>query len=131
MVFTTNQTPIKRSDWKKVKDILKYCKCESYILNYGSSRTVCYFRETYKRWERSYGSRKEYAILTVQDNTLFQIFGKMQYRELFLGIYEFLQSDLEEEFIEIYEGDTMPYGSIWISSQYFPYRSRLQMQHHP
>lgn len=131
MVFTTNQTPFKRSDWKNVKNMMKFCKCEVYTLNFESGRTINYFNESCKRWESSSCIRKEYSIQTVQEDTLFQIFSKMQYRELFLGLHDFLQRDLEEEFMDTYDGGDMPCDALMINDHEFPYRHRLQMPFHP
>lgn len=126
MIFTTHQVPFKRSDWKKIKEILRYTKAETYTLCYDRERSVRYFERSVEKWKYSVDFHKEYQIETLQNDTVFYVFSRRIFQVMYLSFDEFLQRNLEEEFLEN-EIPPLLFGIQHCYIKYFPYRQRLQM----
>ena len=124
MWWNTEQTYL----WMKIKGVMKYLKPETYILDYASTRTVDYFEKVSKKWRYSSASNKEYALEVIQDDALFYVLSRRLFQEMFMGLYEFLEEDLESQFIEMYKQKRfMPSTMIEMSQICFKYRKKLQM----
>lgn len=124
MIFTTHQVPFQRSDWKEIKKTFRYLKEETYTLCYDRERTVDYFKRSKDRWEYSADSKKEYEIETVQDATVFYVFSRRIFQSMYLSFDEFLERDLETEFLENEFAPSEGIGTGY--TNYFAYRERLQ-----
>lgn len=127
LIFTTHQAQLRRSGWTEIKKMLRYRKEEVYVFSYDRERCNQYFSKIYDKWENSNDSRKEYAIETMQDATLFYVLSRRMFQSIYLSIDEFLQNNLEKEFMEC---KGLPFGSVGMNDAYFPYRNKKQMIQH-
>ena len=100
LIFTTHQAQLKRSGWTEIKKMLRYRKEEVYVFSYDRERCNQYFSKIYDKWENSNDSRKEYAIETMQDATLFYVLSRRTFQSIYLSIDDFSQNNLEKEFME-------------------------------
>lgn len=131
LIFTTHQTQLQRSKWKKIKNIMRYSKSGKYILNYDRDRTEKYFRATFDKWNGyTVCKRKEYLLEIMQDNVLFQVFSRMQFQQIYLQLHKFLQRNLEMEFVKNFNDGT-PWDGIWLEYNGFIWREKLQMNNYP
>lgn len=127
LIFTTHQAQFKRSDWGKIKEMLPYMKAETYILNYDAERTCQYFEKSCKKCEKSSDVRKEYEIETLLRHTVFHVFSRRMFQELYLSWEDFLRGKLEQEYLE-YEIRPWTFLS-YLGGVDFSYRKRLYMQY--
>lgn len=121
LVFTTHQVPFKRSDWAKVKEMLRYIKAETYALDYEEERTCRYLEKSYRKWEKSSDKKKEYAIETLEGNILFYVFSRRMFQAAYLSLVRELKEGLEKRLC----------AGIYLREAYFPYREQSQMRHWP
>lgn len=124
LVFTTHQTQLKRSEWTELKKTFKYRKAESYVFCYDRERCSRYFQESCSKLFHSNDRRKEYAIETMQDSTLFYILSRRSFQGIYLSIDEFLQRNLEEGF---FESEFIQFECVDMNEANFPYRRKKQL----
>ena len=95
LIFTTDQTQFKRGLWKEVQKMIKYTKSKKYILNYDENRTVEYFKKQIRSlWKLD----RYYIVETAEQETLFHVYNRRHFCQMFLELHEFLEDDLEEYF---------------------------------
>ena len=126
MVFTTHHVQLSRSKWRDIRKTMAFRKPTTYVLDYEEKRTVHYFEESVKKWKRSNAHYREEGSLEVQqEDTLFMVFNRMQFRQMFLGLNEFLRKDLEAEFEDTFNGKyTRVYEAVQFNEVYRPYRTK-------
>lgn len=127
LIFTTHQAQLKRSEWTEIKKSLEYKKAESYVFCYDKERCNQYFHKICDKWEYSSDRKKEFAIETMQDTTLFYVLSRRIFQCIYLSIDEFLQNNLEEEFLQ---NEFLPFQYVDMNDAYFPYRKKKQVMHY-
>ena len=97
MIFTTHQVQLQRSKWKKLKEIMKYTKASTYVFEYDEARTETYFENKIQQWKKTDAYYKDKCLVeTMVDHTLFYVFSKMQFQDVYIALHDFLKSDLEQ-----------------------------------
>lgn len=124
IVFTTHQTPFKRSSWKEIKRQFRYLKAETYILDFDGKRTEDYFDRSTDQWVSSFSQMKECPLRDVREHTCFYVLSRKMFQGIFLSVYDFLRKDLERESLE---KSWMMGNPVWIGGKCFPYRERMQI----
>lgn len=125
LVLTTHQVQLKRSDWKAIKNIIGYAKEKTYILNYDEARAEKYFRKSVDKWDRTYTQlKKEYLIETMESHTIFQVFSRMQFQQIYLDLKNFLSPDLEEEFMYQMKHNCVPFTYLGNVYNIFRYKGK-------
>lgn len=129
-ILTTHQTQFKRSQWKAIKHTMRYMKPKTYVLQYDEERTKRYFQTSLDKWKnKTVCNRKEYLLEILQGHVLFHVFSRMVFRQVYLDIQEFLEEDLEKEFMD--DREFLPISATWPDSACFYYREKKQMNQHP
>lgn len=96
MIFMSHHIQFPRCRWKRAKQMMAAQKPQTYILDYRTQRTEQYFRESVRKAEKTAAYyRKEQQLEELRGNNLFYIFSRMQFRQLYLDLSEFLQRDWE------------------------------------
>lgn len=109
MVFLNHHIQFPRCKWKQVKRMMEKQRPQTYIIDYRETRTVQYFQDSIENSSKSGACYKEKRpIEELRGDNLFYVFSKMQFREMYLNIHEFLQEDLEGEIQHWLEQGCLP-----------------------
>lgn len=135
LIWTTHQVHLKKSEWRDIKKTLSYKRPKTYVLNYDEKRTEAYFERNIALWKNTNAQRKkEYAIETVQEDTLFQIFSRRLFQQIYLDLHRFLQQNLETDLINntrFNGGLTVPFTYMDLDYVMFPFRKKKQIEFWP
>lgn len=135
LLFTTHQVQLKRSEWKEIRNSLKYLQEKSYVFNYDENRTKEYFGESLSVWnrqEQNYKNtakswKKEELIEVLEEGTLFQVFSRKQFQQIYLNLHAFIQRNLEQELLKEQKNSCVPFEFMDLHFKEFWYRERKQV----
>ena len=120
MVFTTNRVQLKLSDWKEIRQKLKYTKWTTYKFDFNIERMKKYFSEDIDKNKIYYDNKRLWrsgANMQIASSTTFFVFPKSYYAENAIELYEYFSKELEEnDFNNCYDEDNDRWTCYTMSS---------------